>query len=328
MKKVWITLISILMVFGLAACSGKNSGEAKKKIGILQFAPHASLDDCYNGIIKGLADKGFTKDSAVIEFVNGMGDSETNRLAAENFVSNNFDIIIAIATPSAMPSYAAAKDAGIPVVFSAVSDPVGAGLAKSLENPDTGATGTMDNLNYDAQLAMIRAFQPDAKRIGILYTTSEANSITQLAEYEKRAGNYGFEIVSKGITDATEVAAGITALLAEGVDCINNLTDNNVVNNFSVVTAQTEPLGIPCYGSEIQQVAEYGCVASESLDYVALGVSTGEMAAEILNGKDVKSYPVTVVKDSFPCYSSSNLAKYNITLPESYINAQDTDKGN
>ena len=325
MKKVFAILLAVSLMIGLSAC-GNKPAESKPKIGILQFAPHASLDDCYNGILKGLESKGFTKDTAVIEFVNGMGDSETNRLAAENFVSQGFNIIIAIATPSAMPAYAAAKDAKIPVVFSAVSDQVGAGLVQSLENPGTIATGTTDNVNYDAQLQMIRAFQPDAKRIGILYTTSEANSITQLAEYEKRAGNYGFEIVSKGVTDATEIAAGIQALLQEGVDCINNLTDNNVVNNFSVVTQATDPLGIPCYGSEIQQVAEYGCIASESLDYVALGVTTGEMAAEILNGKDPAGYPVSVVKDSFPCYSSANLNKLNISLPDTYKNAKDTSK--
>ncbi|HPF18442.1 MAG TPA: ABC transporter substrate binding protein, partial [Bacillota bacterium] len=128
MKKSLILLLTLAMVFAAAACSEGGQTEDLPKIGILQFAPHASLDNCYNGIIQGLADAGFTDgETCTIEFVNGQGESETNALAAANFVNSGMDLIVAIATPSAMPAYAAAKDAGIPVIFSAVSDPLGAG---------------------------------------------------------------------------------------------------------------------------------------------------------------------------------------------------------
>ena len=216
----------------------------------------------------------------------------TNNLAAASFVSKNYDMIIAIATPSAVAAYAAARDAQIPVVFSAVSDPVSAGLVRSLDFPDTGATGTTDTLNFDGQLKMIRAFLPEAKTIGVLYTTSEANSISQIESLTEAAKDYDFEIKTVGITDASEVAMGAAQLIAEKIDVMNNVTDNNVVNNFSVITNATDPAGIPIFGSEIEQVARYGCVASESLDYVALGILTGEMAGEILKGEDVMTMPV------------------------------------
>ena len=293
-------------------------------IGILQFAPHASLDNCYEGIIEGLKNTGFIDGiSATIEFVNGMGEIETNNLAAASFVSKNYDMIIAIATPSAVAAYAAARDAQIPVVFSAVSDPVSAGLVRSLDFPDTGATGTTDTLNFDGQLKMIRVFLPEAKTIGVLYTTSEANSISQIESLTEAAKDYDFEIKTVGITDASEVAMGAAQLIAEKIDVMNNVTDNNVVNNFSVVTNATDPAGIPIFGSEIEQVARYGCVASESLDYVALGILTGEMAGEILKGEDVMTMPVRVVKDSFPVYNSEIMSKFELQLPADYASATD-----
>ena len=324
MKRIIALLITLTLVFSLAACGGKKE-EKGVKIGVLQFAPHASLDNCTSGIMKALEDRGYVdgQNGCVIEFINGQGEGETNQLAAQNFVNKGYDIIIAIATPSAVPCYAAAKEAGIPVVFSAVSDPVGAGLVQSAENPQTGATGTSDSLNYTAQLELIRAFQPEARTIGILYTTSEANSLAQLKKYQELAGNYGFEIKARGITDASEVASGIASLIADGIDCLCNLTDNNVVNNFSVVTAATDPAGIPCYGSEEEQVARYGCVASETLDYVALGYQTGLMAADILEGADVKTTAVYIVSDSEPVYSLENMAKFGLSLPDAYKDARE-----
>ena len=325
MKKLnQFVVIVLAIVLSCGIFSAVSAEDSMKKIGILQFAPHASLDNCYKGILEGLKEAGFEDGkNASIEFVNGQGEMETNQLAAADFVTKKFDIIIAIATPSATAAYAAAKDAGIPVVFSAVSDPVATGLAASLDDPETGATGTSDSLNLDGQLKMIRAFLPDAKKIGVLYTTSEANSLSQIKSLQEIAPKYGFEIDAKGITDASEVASGAASLVADKVDCLNNLTDNNVVNNFAVVTAATDPAGIPAFGSEEEQVKKYGCVASETLDYVALGVTTGKMAADVLNGADIKKMAVSIVKDSEPVYSSVNLAKFKLTVPADYASARD-----
>ena len=338
-KKLTAVVLAATLALGLTACGGKTatspsasasadgsaSGE-KVKIGILQYATHASLDDCYKGILDGLKEQGYVDgENCTIDFVNGQGETETNNLAATNFVSEGDDIIIAIATPSATACYGAAKDKGIPVVFSACSDPVGAGLVTSLENPGTGATGTSDSLNFDGQLKMIRAMMPDAKTIGVLYTTSEANSVSQLAKLKALAPTYGFEIVDVGVTDASEVATGAQTLVSKKVDCIDNLTDNNVVNNLSVVANATNAAGIPIFGSEIEQVAKYGCVASETLDYVALGKTTGEMAAKILKGTDVKTMPVSVVTDSKPVYSLKNMQQFKLTLPAEYSSATNMD---
>lgn len=322
-----VVVLALVLAFGSVLPVSAQADAVK--IGILQFAPHASLDNCYKGIIEGLSKSGFVDgESATIEFVNGMGEIETNNLAAASFVSKGYDMIIAIATPSAMSAYAAARDAKIPVVFSAVSDPVAAGLAKSLDKPETGATGTSDSLNFEGQLKMIRAFLPEAKTIGVLYTTSEANSVAQLEKLTELAKDFDFEIKAVGITDASEVAMGAAQLVAEKVDLINNLTDNNVVNNFSVVTNATDPAGIPAFGSEVEQVSRYGCVASETLDYVALGVTTGEMAGKILKGADIMTMPVEIVVDSEPVFSSTNMAKFGLELPSDYATATDVAEAN
>ena len=330
--------LALTLAFSLAACGSKaptgsaapdasSTITAEVKIGILQYATHASLFNCYTGILEGLESEGFIDgETCTIDYVDGQGEGETNSLAAANFVSRDYDIIIAIATPAATTSYAAAKEAGIPVVFSACSDPVSAGLVESLDVPNTGVTGTSDNLNFDAQLKMIRAFMPDAQKIGVLYTTSEANSASQLKKLSELAPSFGFEIVSVGVTDASEVATGAASLLSKGVDCMTNLTDNNVVNNLSVVTNAADAAKVPIFGSEEEQVAKYGCVASETLDYVALGVTTGEMAGKILKGADPKTMPVAVITDATPVYSLTNMAKFGLALPADYSTAANMDE--
>ena len=338
LKKLMALACAGAMSLSLAACGGSNSNETPSsgseggaaegvKIGVLQFAPHPSLDNCYEGIIEGLAEAGYVdgENGVTIEFQNANGSTSDGDMMAKTMASS-CDMLIAIATPAAMSCYAAAKDDGIPVIYSAVSDPLAAGLAKDLENPQTGASGTKDALNLEGQMQMIRALLPEADTIGILYTTSEPNSVSHLQMFQELAPNYGFTIEAVGITNESEVASGAASLVAKGVDCVNNFTDNNVVNNLSTLLHATDAAGIPVFGSEEEQVRN-GCVAAESLDYVALGVETGLMAASVLSGEaDIMSLPVSVVADTTPVYSAANLEKFSITLPEAYSDATNLDE--
>ena len=337
LKKFLAAACAAALALSMTACSNGSEGEENTgsaggdgemlKVGILQYAQHPSLDNCYQGVVEGLEEAGYVDgENITIDYQNGNGDNETNNMAASTFAAQGYDLIIAIATPAAMSAYAAAKDAGIPLVFCAVSDPVSAGLVESLDAPNSGATGTADSLNLEGQMQMIRAMLPDADTIGILYTTSEPNSVSHLKTFEELAPNYGFTIESVGITDASEVGSGAAALVAKGVDCVNNFTDNNVVNNLSMLLNATNGANIPVFGSEEEQVTN-GCVASESIDYVALGNTTGQMAAEILGGADVNTVPVSVVSESVPVYSADNCEKFGITIPEAYSDATNLDEG-
>ncbi len=304
--------------------AGKTSpGTKKYTVGIIQYAAHPSLDNCLKGLKDGLKESGLEEGkNLTIDFQNAQSDNGNSDLMAKNMVSKKYDMLLAIATPAAMSAYSAAKGTKIPVVFTAVSDPVSAQLVSSLKNPGGGCTGSSDVLPLEAQLKMIRAFLPKAKKIGILYTTSEANSVSQLKTIKGLAPKYGFEIADVGITNSSEVASGAASLAAKKVDCVNNFTDNNVVSNLSTLLQITGNAGIPVFGSEIEQVKN-GCLAAQSIDYTALGKVTGTMAAKILKGEATPaSTPVYTVSDGKPVYSKSVLAKFKLTLPAEYSNAE------
>ena len=199
---------------------------------------------------------------------------------------------------------------------------VAAGIVVSNEKPQYNVSGTSDILPLEAQMQMIRAFLPDAKKIGIIYTTSEPNSITHLNQFKELALDYGFTIVEVGVTNASEIAAAVSTVISKGVDCINNFTDNNVVNNLSVIIHAADAAKIPVFGSEVEQVKN-GCMASEIIDYVELGRETGRIAARILNGEKASEISVALISTSEPVYNKKIMEKLNITLPKAYASAQD-----
>lgn len=305
MKKLFSAMIAILMLLTLTA-----SAFAAPVIGINQYGEHASLDNCREGFILGLADAGLVEgEDFEITYQNAGFDNSIATQIGQSFSANNVAVMCAIATPSATACYAAAEDKDIPVVFTAITDPEQAGLAGG------NITGTSDKLPVEAQLDLIRKLQPDAKTIGILYTTSEPNSVSAIAEYEAKAPDYGFSIEALGVTAQSEVTQAADTLIGRGVDCFSNLTDNNVVGVLSSILEKTDEAGIPVYGSEVEQV-KLGCVAAAGIDYVQLGRQTGMMAAKILTG-EASAYDMDYETISeYGIYVNSDaLAVFSIELP-------------
>lgn len=304
-KKTIAIMMTAAMVMAMAAgCGSKESSssdgdnkEASYKIGIQQFAEHGSLDNCREGFLEGLEEEGIKEgDNLKVEVKNAMADTATNAQIADSFVSDNMDLICAIATPSAQSAYNAAMDKDIPVVYTAVTDPVAAELADKDGNPVGNVTGTSDTLPVGEQLKMIREMMPDAKTIGILYTTSEANSVSAIATYESLVDKYGFTLETKGISQTSEIALATDDLLTK-VDCITNLTDNTVVASLPTILEKANEKGIPVFGSEIEQV-KIGCLAAEGIDYIQLGKQTGKIAAQILKGeKKASEIPYEIISE-------------------------------
>ena len=246
-------------------------------------------------------------------------DMGTAKQISDSLVSDKVDLVCAIATPSAQSAYNAAMKADIPVIYTAVTDPVAAELADKDGKPVGEVTGTSDKLPVEEQLKMIREMLPDAKKIGIMYTTSEANSVSAIEEYKSLVKKYDFELVEKGITTTADVSLAADDLLSK-VDCITNLTDNTVVASLPTILDKANEKKIPVFGSEIEQV-KIGCLAAEGIDYIALGKQTGKMAAKVLKGEAKASEQnfETITEPGF--YVNNKVAEnLGITVPDDLAN--------
>ena len=258
--------------------------EGSFKIGIAQFAQHGSLENCREGFLEGLAEEGFVEGKNLeVDYQNAEADMGNANTIAQGFVANKVDLMCAIATPSAQACYNSAMKTDIPTIYTAVTDPVAAELAKEDQMPSGNVTGTSDKLPVEAQLKMIREMLPEAKTIGILYTTSEVNSESSIKEYESLVEKYGFTLETAGVATIADVPSAADTLLAK-VDCLNNLTDNTVVSALPTILDKASKKNIPVFGSEIEQV-KIGCMASEGIEYIELGKQTGRMAAKVLKGE-------------------------------------------
>lgn len=303
-----------------AVQSPSESGDKVYKIGISQYAEHPSLDNCREGFIQGLAEAGFVEGENV-EFVyqNAQSDNTVCMQIGQQLVSSKVDLVGAVATPAAQMAFTSTEAAGVPLVYVAVADPVAAGLAGADGTSGKPVTGVSDLIPAEKQLEMIRAFLPDAKKIGILYSTGEVNSEAQLKLYQDAAAQFGFEIVPSGVSSTADVALAAKALSAK-VDCLSNLTDNTVVSVLPAVLDAANAAGIPVFGSEIEQVKS-GCLASEGIEYVALGKRAGAMAAKVLQGEDISKIPYETVTDFSADVNMTTLANLGLTLPEAYSDA-------
>ena len=325
MKKLLTFLLAALTAvscaFALTACDSRGSFGKKIKIAVLQYAEHGSLDNCYQGLKEGLAEKGYGADKVSFNFKNAKGIDADNTTYANSLINGNPAVAVGIATPSAY-ALANASKGDVPVVFTAVSDPYAESMDfRKFEN----LTGSSDKLPVENQIDLIRSFYPADKivKIGIVYSLSEANSVSQIAEFEAFEAEKNIEIVTQGINAATDIPGAVDTLIGKKVDCLNNLTDNKVVQNRNTVLDRANGAKIPVFGSEIEQV-EKGCLASCSLDYVELGRRTGYMIADILNGKKADEIEYLFIEDGYTVdYNSEVLKTLGMTLADAYKDAND-----
>ena len=306
-KMIALGLAAAALTVSAASCAKNNA----PLIGISQFGEHASLDNCREGFLAGLKEAGLEEGKDfTVDYQNAGFDGGIAAQIAQSFSAEDAALMCAIATPSATACYAAAEDKNIPVIFTAITDPVGANLTGG------NITGTSDLLPVEGQLKLIRALQPDAKKIGILYTTSEPNSIYTISQYEALAAQYSFEIVAVGVSTQSEVVAAAADVLSRGVDCLSNLTDNTVVGVLASILQVTNEAKIPVYGSEQEQI-KLGCVAGAGLDYFDLGKQTGMMAAKILRGEaSASEIPYETITEYGLFLNETVAAELGITVPE------------
>ena len=321
MKKILGVLSLVLLLVGCSSGSGEKTSDSERvyKIGILQFAQHPSLDNCREGFLQGLEEEGFVEGKNLeVDYQNAQADMGIAAQIADAFVGNKVDMVTAIATPAAMSAYNATMKTEIPVVYTAITDPVVAQLADENKNPLGNITGTSDILPVEAQLKLIRELLPDAKNLGILHTSSEANSDSMLEIYKDLAGKYDFIIIDEAINTTADIPLATDNLLSK-VDVMTNLLDNTVVNSLPTILDKANAKKIPVFGSEIEQV-KMGCLGSEGIEYISLGKQTGKMAAKILRGEAKASEMAYEIIEEPNLYLNSKVAdELGIDIPKDLL---------
>ncbi|MDD6616683.1 MAG: ABC transporter substrate-binding protein [Lachnospiraceae bacterium] len=275
------SVMAAIMVAGTAMA-------AEYKVGILQFVDDASLNQIEAAIEAELDAKSAEgEDKFVYEgnVYNGQADSTTLNQMTSQMIADGVDVIIPIATPAAQIVQTATEDNQIPVVFSAVSDPVGAGLVESMEAPGANITGTSDALNTNAILDLMLTANPDIKSVGLLYSQSEDSSKQPIADAKAYLEEKGIEYVEKTGTNNTEVSQAADALVAAGVDAVFTPTDNTVMTAELAIYEKFLDAKIPHYAGA-DSFALNGAFCGYGVDYTNLGTATADMAVEILLGAD------------------------------------------
>lgn len=295
-KLMKIGVVSLMAMALLTGCSNTNEStttvktvtdEAKLKVGVVQIVEHPALDSARDGFVEALNEAGFEGKIDYI-FQNAQGDMATAQIIAQGFVDDDVDMIYAIATPTAQAAYNATKE--IPILVSAVTDPVAAGLVNTMDAPGTNVTGTSDMAPIDKQLELLADLGIETDTIGFIYNTSEKNSEIQLASLKEEADKLGIKVEIMGITSLTELEQGLDVLL-DKVDVLYTPTDNMVASGIHLVANKAMTKKVPMLGAEVEHV-KAGGLATCGIDYYELGKQTGHLAKRILDGEDIQSLAV------------------------------------
>ena len=309
LKKIAVAVISAALLTGCGAAGEKE--KEKIEIGISQIVEYSALDENREGFVKALEDAGYVDGENIeIDIQNAQGDIATAQTIAQSFASQKKDMIFAIATPSAQGAYNASKE--IPIMISSVTDPVAAGLVNSMENPRTNVSGTSDYIPVGKQIELIKTFAPDAKRIGVIYNTSEVNSQVQLDQLKEEAK--GYEIVEVGVTSTNEVNQAISSLLGK-IDVLYAPTDQLVVSAMPIIVEKTMARKIPVIAAEKGSV-ELGALATQGINYYKLGYETGEMAVRVLKGEVISSMPVMTASETDIIVNEDTLKALGLEKPQ------------
>ena len=321
MKRTSLIAATAAAALALAGCSGSATstdantpaspvGEAYS-IGITQITTHTALDSAREGFKKAFEDAGI---QVKYDEQNAQGDQATATSIASKFASSDLDLVLAIATPSAQA--AAQSITKVPVLFTAVTDPVSAQLVNSLEAPGSNITGTTDMNPVADQISLVKEFAPKAKTLGIIYSSGEVNSEVQVELAKEAAAKDGLQVVESAVTNSAEVQQAAQDL-ASKVDAIYVPTDNTVVSALASVVQAAEDAKIPLIAGEANSVAQ-GALATYGIDYSKLGYQTGEMAIRILKeGAEPASLPVEAQKDYELTVNTTTLKALGLELPAS-----------
>lgn len=314
-KKLALLLSSLMVITFFQGCTDSSKSKDKdkvKEIGVLQLIQHEALDAANKGFVAGLKEKGYIDGKNIkIEQQNAQGKIDVSNQIANNFVSEDKDLIYTISTSSTQAVLNATDS--IPVVFSAVTDPVADGLVKSLDSSGNNATGTSDKVNIEEQLELFKELLPDAKVLGVIYTTFETNSVNQVKELKSLAKKFDLEIKEIGIANINEINQNLTNAI-DKIDALYVPTDNNVAASYDLVGKICINNNVAAIGAE-PAIVEKGGLFSKGIDYYTLGKMAGYKAAKILDGTDPSDIPTETMNELKITINKDVVKKLKITVP-------------
>jgi putative ABC transport system substrate-binding protein len=328
-----VVFICLVLVLALATPFLSGCGEQQQqiyKIGISQILTHPALDATRQGIIDALADAGYLEEGqpcpaelqrkdVKFDYQNSEGDMTLVGSIAQKFVADKKDIIVSIATQNSQSAVNAAKGTDIPVVFSAVTDPVAAELISDWNNhPDENVTGVSDMINVKSIVELILDIAPDVKTIGTIYNAGEDNSIVLNDELKKACASMGIEVVERTVATSADVQSASQSLVGQ-VDAVWIGTDNTVVTGLEALVKVCEDNQIPLFPSDDASV-ERGGIATLGFDYYDIGYQTGEIVIKILEGEKASTIPVELGKEFYYSINVEAAQKAGLTIPESIVN--------
>lgn len=321
LKRTASGILSFSLLMGLTACSGNEqqestSGDGKiYKIGICNYADDASLNQIVENIQSRLEELGKENDVTFsVDYDNCNADSNVLNQIIADFVISDVDLMIGVATPVATAMQAATEDENIPVVFSAVSDPVNSGLVESLEAPGANLTGTSDYLDTNSVMNLIFAANPNTKKIGLLYDQGQDSATTPIAHAKEYLDEHNIAYVERTGTTTDEVSLAAEALIADGVDAIFTPTDNTIMQAELAIYEKFIEAKIPHY-TGADSFALNGAFVGYGVDYANLGIETAEMAADILlNEKDPAEIPVKTFDNGTATVNTETCAALGLDL--------------
>lgn len=297
--------------------SNSSTSTEKVKIGVLQFVTHDSLDEIYKGIKDGLKEGGYsTTDNLDIDFMNAEADQSQVQTMSKKLVDNGNELLIGIATPAAQGLANATTE--LPIIMGAVTDPVGANLVKDLKNPGGNITGVSDQTPVADAVSLIKQITPEAKTIGVLYSSNEDNSKIQVAEFKAAAEKAGYTVLEYAVASSNELAATVEVATSKA-DVLFTPVDNTVASAFSTVVSVANKTKTPIFTS-VEDMVEGGGIASVTLSQYDLGVATGKMAAKILDGANPGNTPVQIFNEGTVVVNQKVAKELGINLSEDIIN--------
>lgn len=324
MKKILALILSAVMILSLCACGKEESADGEKKeikIGIVQIMEHASLNTIRDAVVNRLKELGYDGENVTIDCQQANGEASNVTSILQSFEGEGCDIIVAITTPCAQ--LAAPYSEKIPVVFSAVTDPVAAGIVDSLESTGGNITGTSDALDIDKILDFATQIK-EIETLGYLYNSGEANSVACLEKVKEYCSSKGIDVKEMAVTNSSEVKMAAESL-CEDVDAIFSPNDNTIAGTMNVVAEVANSKKVPIFVGADSMVKDGG-FGTVGIEYTDLGIETANMVDSILKGdKKASEIPVKVFNEDLSTYINKTTAdEIGIEIPEEILNGEKT----